>query len=367
MSAFLRGLILMLVAALLAMVGCGSDATSPPDDGVVRGTVTRIYAGQPIAGATVNVADQQQVTDAQGGFQFPHVVQGSTVLSVTAPGYAPHQRALAVGNWQSVFIALTPVDSLVTVTGRVRHDIDGPLQVVFTLAGREVRSGSDGLWSLDDVPLGPSLLVLEHAPYNRLEAQVTVVEADQFLDVQLTRDVTIELSIEHDSYVCTQVDSLNANRGQRVLLWASPTLGRTAMFNLPVPGPDWAETEVAEATLLLHANLRPEEEDWDGDTEVTMQLNWISESFYENAVDDAQRPTWTAGNLETRNLERGLPDQSVELDVTPALARGPLEPAGVAIAVPEGLLGVGIASSEYGTEGEPEAAWRPRVRYVLRF
>ena len=367
MSVISRGSSVMLVAALLALGGCGSDATSPPDDGVVRGTVTRAYAGQPIAGATVTVADQQQETDAQGGFQFPHVIQGTAVLSVSAPDYAPHQRALAVGNWQSVSVVLTPVDSLVTITGRVRHDIDGPLQVVFTLDGREVRTGSDGRWSLDEVPLGPSMLVLEHDPYNPLETQVMVIEADQFLDVRLTRDVTIELPIEHDSYVCTQDDSLNANRGQRVVLWASPTLGRTAMLDLPLPGPDWAQTEVAEATLLLHGNLRPEEDDWDGDTTVTMQLNWISESFFENAVDATQRPTWIIGNLETRDLEPGLPDQPLELDITPALVRGPLEPAGVAISVPQGLLGVGFASSEYGNDSGPEAAWRPRVRYVLRF
>lgn len=355
-----------LVGSLLPVLSCSDSATSPPDDGVVRGTVVARYADLPLVGAAVRIADQEEYTNAQGIFQFPHVPQGPAVLTVTANDHAPHQRALEVGAWQSVDISLMPADSLATVSGRIYHEVDGPLQLVFTLAGQEVRSDSDGLWSLADVPLGPAILAVNTPPYNALESQVMILTEGQELPIRLTRDISLVRSVEHDAYICTEDDSLNANRGQVTLLQATPALGRTALFLFPELDDQWAGAEIHAATLILHANLRPQDDEWDGPGTATMQLGWVDEPFFENAVDGVQRPSWTVARSQQVTLVEGFPDQLLTLDVSGAL--GPGDPAaGVAVGVPSGDVGVGFASSEFGDDDQPEADYRPRVEYIVRY
>ena len=54
----------------------------------------------------------------------------------------------------------------------------------------------------------------------------------QLLDPVRSRTTWI---IEHDSYIFTRDDSLNANRGQRAVLWVTADLGRMAVFRLQPP------------------------------------------------------------------------------------------------------------------------------------
>ncbi|MEZ4389190.1 MAG: hypothetical protein R3D98_16715 [Candidatus Krumholzibacteriia bacterium] len=355
----------LLGGLLVVVMGC-SEATSPPPDGVVRGTVARIYTDEPIVGAEVTLAGETRTTDSLGFFQFAHAPQGPADLVVVAAAYRDERRAITVGPWQTVAVTLTPLDSLVTLTGHVHHRQDGPLQVLLTVAGREVRSDSDGDWSIDDVDLGPTTVIVDHPPYNRLQTQVVVAAEGQFVDLRLTRDLTVQLAIENDAYVCTEDDSLNANRGQVDVLWASPSLGRTALLGLPAPDPELGPVQIARATLLLHGNLRPEGEEWDGVTRLRVLRHWISEPFYENAVDGVQRPGWTPAGADTLDLEPGPPGQPITLDISEAFTLG-APTFGVALAMPTGQNGLGIASSEFGPDDGPQVAWRPRVEYVVRF
>ena len=77
-------LLLLAGTAVLSGLGGCDDSTTPPDDGVVRGTVTRIYTDERIAEATVRVGDETATTDASGEFQFPHVPLGTVAMSVEA-------------------------------------------------------------------------------------------------------------------------------------------------------------------------------------------------------------------------------------------------------------------------------------------
>jgi len=354
----------LMVAAL--MIGCSEDASSPPDEGVVRGVVSHNYTGDPLVGATVEVADQSLLTDSEGFYQFSHIPQGEQVLRAWAPDFQEHQRAITVREWQSFNVVLSPLDTLVTVNGRVFHADDGNLDVTLRIDGQEIVSDDDGLWSLDDVPMGPVTITVDWPPYRLYEERFDVVADDQWLDVRLLREIELTMDVEHDSYIFTDNDSLNANRGQFTALWASPSLGRRALFLLPTLGSAWDDSEIISASLELHGNLRIDDAQWDGETDIPVTLWWLTDVFYEDSVDFFTRPEAELGSSLTVVLNYDDLDQPFSVDVTGAYLRVVPYP-GVAFSVLSGHAGLAVASSEFGRDGTPEALVRPRVRFVLAY
>jgi len=364
-----RGLISVVVLFLMVsalVTGCSDDATSPPDDGVVRGVVSHTYTDDPLAGATVEVAGQNVLTDNEGFYQFSHIPQGEQVLRAWAPDFQEHQRAITVGEWQSFNVVLSPLDTLVTVNGRVFHADDGNLDVTLRLDGQEILSDDDGLWSLDDVPMGPVTITVDWPPYRRYEERVNVEFDDQWFDVRLRREIELTMDVEHDSYIFTDSDSLNANRGQFTALWASPSLGRRALFLFPTLSSAWDDSEIISASLELHGNLRIDDAQWDGETDIPVTLWWLNDVFYENSVDFFTRPEAELGPWLTVVLDFALLDQFFNVDITSAYLRADPYP-GVALSVLSGHAGLAVASSEFGRDGTPEALVRPRVRFVLAY
>ncbi|MBD3222280.1 hypothetical protein GF314_13665 [bacterium] len=364
MSTTLRAAPALVGAVVLILAGCGDDASSPPDDGVVRGSVARIHSGTAVVGATVAVGDEVTTTDAAGEFQLPHVAQGPGELLVQASGYRDHRQSVTVGEWQSFDVVMTPLDTLASLTGRVRHAIDGPVAAQLELGERAITTDAEGRWSADDVPIGPTMLVCDTPPYNRLDTQVIVDRDGQEIDVVLTRDVSAFYEIEHDTYVFTDDDSLNANRGQRVVLWASPELGRVIFIGRPPLGPQWEGVPISRAVLHAHGHLRPQG-DWNLETAVPVRLHRLAATFSENAVDFFQRPSFGTVGHDTITVEPSPVSQTITLDVT-RVFEDP-DAGGLVLSVTGGTAGLGILSSEYGQDGSVEAGWRPRLEMVYRF
>jgi hypothetical protein len=353
-------LLLPFACAFLVGAGC-DDATSPPDTGVVRGTVTRIYTSDGLAGATVSVGDETVACDRAGAYQLNAVPRGRRTLSVTAPGYREHREVVLVGEWQTVDVALTPRDSIVTIAGNVRHALDGPVAATLMLPDREVVTDEDGAWRAVDVPLGPLPVVIDEAPYNRFDAPLLVQYPDQVLDIVLTRDVTVIEDVDQDAYVFMQDDSLNANRGQVEALWISAELGRTAVFGMPRPGGAWAGAPIVGATLHLRGSLAPGEE-CPGPASLALRVSRLTGPVNENAIDHYQRPRFEPVDVDTVTFDANPQQQSLAVDVT-SVYLTQAEVGGVALgALFDPPCLIRVASSEHG-----DPALRPRLAFVLRY
>lgn len=356
------GTSVLLFICLGVGLGC-RDSSSPPDDGVVRGLVLRVYSGDPIVGAAVSVGDHDVTTGADGRFHLPQVVQGSTTITIHAAEYRELARVIEVGEYQTLEFMLTPLDTLIDISGRVYHRIDGPLRVRLDLPDGSHWTDIDGRWSASDIPLGPVEVVVEHPPYNRFEEQLIVHADGQYFEQVLTRNEGITVAVEHDAYVCTRDDSLNANRGDAASLQVTGELGRVAVFRTDRPTGEYAGAEVAEAWLELTGRLRV---DMDAATmkavPVTVTVGKLIGSFSENSVDFFTLPPRTPIRSVQLELEHSPVDQAISVDITDVfLAIGG---GGAYLAVEEGQPSMIVNSSE--NWGVAQAS-RPHVRFVLRY
>lgn len=352
----------MLLAMPWAGLGC-NGATDPPPLGVVRGRVTRIYSGEAVPGARVDVAGVIAETDAAGRFQVDHVEHGEVTVEVTATAYRDLSLTVQVGNFQSFELVLTPTDTMVTVSGVVRHRSDGPQRVRLDHGGGSAWSDGEGRWSLADIPIGPVNLVVDHPPYNYYAAEILVhTEGQEFIQT-LTRDTTVTWFIEHDSYVFTRDDSLNANRGQSTVLWVTAELGRTAVFRLQPPALPYPWAELRAAHLEVAAFRALAEEDDGGPRDLVFTVVGLDTLFHENGIDNDLRPGFHYRNVETVTLSASPLDQPLSIDIGPVFENLPASfwAAGVGLATNVEQPDLGIISSEY------VGLCHPSATYVLRF
>lgn len=353
---------LILLVAPLAWLGC-NDATDPPPLGVVRGRVTRIYSGEAIAGARVDVAGVIRETDAAGRFRVDSVEHGEVIIGVTAMGYRDLTLTTTVRDFQSYELVLTPVDTLVTISGIVRHRADGPQRVRLDHDGGSLWTDGEGRWSLVDIPIGPLGLAVSHPSYNDYVAEITVhTEGQEFVQT-LTRDTTVTWFVEHDSYVFTRDDSLNANRGQKTVLWVTAELGRTAVFRLEPPAMPYPWAELRAAYLEVGAFRTQEEADDYGEPrDLEFTVVGLDTLFHENGIDYSLRPGFYPHHDETVTLSSRPLDQPLRIEIMAIFDFLPATfwAAGVGLATDVEQPALGIISSE------APGLVRPSVTYVLR-
>lgn len=356
----------IVLSVLVGLVGGCEDSTEPAaETGVVLGTATHRFASTPLSGVTVSVGGQRTTTADDGTYRINDVPHGDQVLSATAPSFCDFQRGLRVSDRQTVNLSLTPLDTLVSITGTVFHAQDGPRSLDLQVDGRTVTSGDDGRWGLDDVPLGEVRIEVAREPYAPVDRRVMISAEGQDVPVQLYRQVVVVEPLVVDSYIFTEADSLNANRGQVPLLWASRWLGRRILLGLPPVPARWADHEIEHVQVEVHAWVQLHDPDWVGEIEVSVGVHRLTGAFYENSVDYYTRP----GSIPLNGLTvAGVPGlsapQVVSIDVTEAYQA--INPwPGIALTVTTGDAGVLIASSEYGDDGGADSARRPRVRMVL--
>jgi len=356
----------VVLAVLVGLVGGCEDSTEPQaETGVVLGTATHRFAEAPLGGVTVSVGGQRATTAGDGTYRINGVPHGDQVLSATAPSFCDFQRGLRVSDRQTVNLSLTPLDTLVSITGTVFHAQDGPRSLDLQVDGRAVTSGDDGRWGLDDVPLGEVRIEATRPPYAPVDRRVMISADGQDVPVQLYRQVEVVEPLVVDSYIFTESDSLNANRGQFPVLWASPSLGRRILLGLPPLPAEFLGREIDRVQVEVHACVVQDDPAWAGETDVLIGVHRLTEAFYENSVDYFTRPGSLPQSVMTASAALGLPPtQVVSIDVTDAY-RAVITWPGIALTVTTGHVGLRIASSEHGDDGWPEAERRPRVRFVV--
>jgi hypothetical protein len=353
---------LIALSGLLTLVACSDDATNPPEVGTVRGQVQRIYSDLAVAGAQVSLGGETTTTDASGRFQLGGLEQGEASLRVTAPDYQDLSRPVRIGDYQFLDLELTPVDTLVAITGQVRHLADGPVQATVVHPGGSLATDADGRWALAVVPIGPLALAVETGSYNVYATEVLVHSDGQQFVQTVTRDTTVTWFVQDDSYVYMRDDSLNANRGHRDVMLVTPELGRTALLSLDPPAIPYEWAAVVGGQLHLHGYLMPSEEFPEERQTLTLTVSALDAPFAEGAVDFFNRPGLHP--IDAVTLEIGTePVVPFDLDLAGLYASGPpLGTFGAAIGTttPQGALV--IIAREWDVDEE-----RPHASLTYRF
>jgi hypothetical protein len=178
-----------------------------PDDGGLRGRV-RTDDGRPISSLTVSiVAHGERVAEVQGGgeFRVPGVPPGTVVFEVRAPGYAsPPLRSALVSEGRETDLGefvLTrgrAVEGTVlnesgkTVAGATVHAGTRLIGNAYSLVSEDAailgqvataRSGPDGRFRLENVPMNAQTLMAEHPTAGR-SAPVAPGAPEQVLKLQ---------------------------------------------------------------------------------------------------------------------------------------------------------------------------------------
>lgn len=152
--------------------------------GWVRGTITNATTGHVIAGATVSVAGTNLValTGDDGTYELNDVPAGARTLTAAADGFSSMQAPVTVTAGQVLVrdFALQPLTG--TIRGFVIDVVtfQGIAGASVTLKGTNIStvSGSDGSYTLSNVPPGAQTITAS-APNYSTEEEIVVVVAEQ--------------------------------------------------------------------------------------------------------------------------------------------------------------------------------------------
>ncbi|MBX6424252.1 carboxypeptidase regulatory-like domain-containing protein [Thermosulfurimonas sp. F29] len=122
--------------ALIPIGAAGSSEVC--QDSSLEVVVTNALTGEPVAGATVTVADQSGVTQTDGRVTLDGLPGDNVQVAVSAPGYLPQTTSVALecGGMTSIGISLLPAGDAGTARGDIRivltwgeepHDLDSHL------------------------------------------------------------------------------------------------------------------------------------------------------------------------------------------------------------------------------------------------
>jgi len=362
----LRILPLLALSVLLALVvfsGC-DEAVTVPEVGQVRGSIKRIYSQLPVAGAVVSMGGETATTNADGSFGLSSVPQGDGVLVVTSDEYRELRRPISVERYQYFNLEMMPLDSLVSIVGRVRHRVDGAVSCVVDIAGNQIATDSEGNWSLEEVGLGPLSLTIDREPYNPYTIEILVHSEGQSFDQLVTRDTLLTWMVEHDSYVFTKDDSLNANRGATPWIHVTEDLGRTAYFAIDHPEFPFPWATLTEGWLDLHGFLKQNSHEPVGlPATVEFEVGVLDALFSEMSVDFINRPNQYRVGSMSMVLDEDPLNQPFSLNLMQIFTNAPFNGAwGVSLSTDIDQLPLIILSSEWETEPD-----RPTVRLMYHF
>lgn len=161
-------------ALMLRVIEIAENPVPNPDLGSVQGKIINAETGEALAGYTVSltgVTSDTTVTDASGAFRFDAMVSGLYQVELSAAGFGGFTSSVVIDaatkNVNLGTVALNPVvtQSTVTVQGIVTRQATGePLSgVTVTANGLTATTGSDGTYSITDVP--PGVVTLSASRY----------------------------------------------------------------------------------------------------------------------------------------------------------------------------------------------------------
>lgn len=156
--------------------------TSQPTTGTITGTVRNAQTSLPVAGATVQTdTGQSAQTGANGAYTLSNVPEGSRQVTATAGGYQSQTVTVPVvaGQTATRDFSLQPAPvSTGTITGTVRDAQSlSPIvgATVQTDTGQSTQTGSNGTYTLANVPQGSRRVTASATRYTAQAATVQVV------------------------------------------------------------------------------------------------------------------------------------------------------------------------------------------------
>ena len=162
-----------------------SQPYTDPDLVSIRGKVVDDTTGNPIAGATIKLANagKQATSDAQGNFSFSALTAGAETLSIEASGYRTLTSSLSLQKGQELDLGTIRMNLAtagatdVTLKGTVRY-FNGTNYVVASNATIQVgalsaKSNSTGVYQLDGIPAGTFEVTVTYSGYPTVTATMT--------------------------------------------------------------------------------------------------------------------------------------------------------------------------------------------------
>lgn len=167
-----------------------------PSSGELSGTVRRVGAGEPVAGATVTLTEPRgevvgaAVTGGDGGYLCRGVPSGTHTVVVVAPGMRPHAATLVVPE-SGLLRYDAELSPIVTLAGAVRagdRTVPDAQVTVLDTNGEPIataRTDAEGRYRVPDLPAGEYAVVTRGYP--SVISTVTVA-GESTHDVELSYD-----------------------------------------------------------------------------------------------------------------------------------------------------------------------------------
>jgi hypothetical protein len=166
-------------------------ASAPPttvDSGDVLGTVVDQASGQPLAGASVALAENAGfgvTTGSDGGFRLSGIPAGTYTLQVSKSGYQSRAlsiQVVAAQNTNVGSIALAPVATSASLSGVIKNNSGQPLQnVIVSVGSKSTLTDANGAYQLGGISPGAATINASLTGYNPATASVTFVAGTSYL------------------------------------------------------------------------------------------------------------------------------------------------------------------------------------------
>ncbi|MCE1248841.1 MAG: carboxypeptidase regulatory-like domain-containing protein [Firmicutes bacterium] len=189
-------IVIMLAFGFIAGCNNSSDDGGSGNTGTITGTVTD-QNSQPIEGALCTVtttgvkADYSDTTDSSGVYEIGGIPEGVWPLTVSADGYITQTEDVTIvsGDTTQVPAIPMPVQGYGSVTGTVVSALDGTTPIsgaAVSCGGVAGVSGTDGTFTLANVPAGSQTIACTADNYEPYHNTVTVVA-----DTTVTHDISM--------------------------------------------------------------------------------------------------------------------------------------------------------------------------------
>jgi hypothetical protein len=258
----LAGAGLLLVAAIL-LPGCGGEDNVSPPEGRLTGRVTIDLTEVPISEVQVRIADQEQLTGSDGTFRFSRLPQATHQLTAVKEGYRDWSISIQITESSVQNISLVPQDTIVNVSGKVRHRLDGPIaDALVRLGSRSTITDVRGEFAFND------------------GRTFTAYAPEHEIDIVMTRTYRDSLQVQQDAEIRKDVEYADLNMGQATEM----TLGRQRWILIkPPPLTVRPGSSIRHVTLRLHVQV-------DIELPLCFDVHAVAQAWDENLVSGNDSP-----------------------------------------------------------------------------
>jgi hypothetical protein len=146
--------------------------------GTLSGTVTDASSGAPILGASLTYRGGNTLTNAAGAYSLANAPSGTATLSTSAGGYTSKNISVTVATNQTTTqaVQLVPIPTYGTITGVITDAATHATLSGATVSagGITASTGSNGSYTLANVPTGLQTLIVDMSGYQEAKQSVSV-------------------------------------------------------------------------------------------------------------------------------------------------------------------------------------------------